>query len=426
MVRLSVLVLCLGIIGFAGLAVWNNPLFWNLPGNETAPPRLAATVPGLSLITDTIPIRHGDTLGNLLAGVGADPETRTGLIAAIQKAFDIRKIRAGSQLMIGRSVWGTVEWLEYIVDPDHKLALTKSDGGFVARMVEIPATIRTVRICGTIESSLFESVERTGERPELAFRMAEIFAWSLDFYTDPREGDEFCLLAEKKEYEDGRPATYPRILAARYVNAGTVHDAYWFPDEGGAPRYYSRDGQSLQSSFLRSPLRFEARVSSHFSRRRLHPVLKGHRPHLGSDYAAPRGTPVQAVAAGRVVFSGFLGDAGNLVRVAHAGGYETQYLHLSRRLVRTGERVAQGQRIGLVGATGLATGPHLDFRIRRNGQYLDFQRMTLPRAAKLGAETMTAFAAVRDRFLGLLGSDSPLATTVVANDASAATSRSNP
>ena len=408
------------MIGFACLAAWNNPFFLNLPGSETAPPRLAATVPGLSLLTDTIPIRHGDTLADLLAGVGADPETRTGLIAAIQKAFDIRKIRAGSQLMIGRSVWGTVEWLEYVVDPDHKLALTKSDGSFVARVVEIPGTIRPVRICGTMQGSLFESVERTGERPELAFQIAEIFAWSLDFYTDPREGDEFCLLVEKKEYEGGRPATYPRILAARYVNAGTVLDAYLFPDEDGASHYYSRDGQSLQSAFLRSPLRFEARVSSHFSRRRLHPVLKTHRPHLGSDYAAPVGTPAQPVAAGRVVFSGFLGDAGNLVRIEHPGGYETQYLHLSRRLVRTGERVAQGQRIGLVGATGLATGPHLDFRIRRNGQYLDFERMTLPRASKLGSEQLPEFAAVRDRFLGLMGSDSPLATTAVANDASPA------
>jgi murein DD-endopeptidase MepM/ murein hydrolase activator NlpD len=381
---------------------------------------------GLNLITDIIPIRRGDTLSDLLAGLQTDPDTRTGLIAAIRSAFDIRKFRAGSHLTIGRSVWGTVEWLEYVVDPDHKLSLTKSDGAFVAKVVEIPGTIRQVRVCGTLQNSLVESVERAGERPELAFQIAEIFAWSLDFYTDSRAGDEFCLVAEKKVYEGDRPATYQRILSARYVNAGTVHDAYFFPDEGGTRRYYAHNGQPLQSAFLRSPLRFEARVSSHFSRRRFHPILKGYRPHLGSDYAAPAGTPVQAIGAGHVVFSGFMGDAGNLVRIAHPSGYETQYLHLSRRLVRVGESVTQGQRIGLVGATGLATGPHLDFRIQRNGRFLDFERITLPPAAKLGDQEMTAFALVRNRYVGLMDSNSPLATTIVASGFSPAASRSNP
>ncbi|MGH9782636.1 MAG: peptidoglycan DD-metalloendopeptidase family protein, partial [Terriglobia bacterium] len=425
-VRLLVLVLCLGMIGLAGLTVGTRSVPWNFPGDASAPPRLAAPMHGLSLITDIIPIRRGDTLGDLLARFDMDPDTRTGLIAAIRKAFDIRKFREGSHLTIGRTVWGTVEWLEYVVDPDHKLSLTKSDGAFVARMVEIPGTIRLVRVCGTLQSSLVESVERTGERPELAFQIAEVFAWSLDFYTDPRAGDEYCVLAEKKVYEGERPATVQRILSARYVNAGTVHDAYLFPDEDGTRRYYAHNGQPLQSAFLRSPLRFEARVSSHFSRRRLHPILRSYRPHLGSDYAAPAGTPVQAIGAGRVVFSGFLGDAGNLIRIAHPAGYETQYLHLSRRLVRTGESVTQGQRIGLVGATGLATGPHLDFRIQRNGRFMDFERITLPPAAKLGHQEMTEFALQRDRYVGLMSSNSPLATTVVANGISPAAIRSNP
>jgi murein DD-endopeptidase MepM/ murein hydrolase activator NlpD len=249
---------------------------------------------------------------------------------------------------------------------------------------------------------LFQSISAAGESPELALRMAEIFAWDLDFYTDPQEGDQFCLLVEKKEYDNGRPPSYQRILAAKYNNAGTVYEGFLFHGQEGKPRYYSSDGRSLQAAFLRSPLKFEARVSSRFSRRRFHPVLKIYRPHLGTDYAAPAGTPVQAVAAGRVVFSGRWGGAGNLVRIRHAGGYETYYLHLSRRLVRTGQRVEQGQRIGLVGATGLATGPHLDFRIRKNGRFVDFERLELPRTASIEAEYAELFAAVREHFSRLM------------------------
>ena len=430
-VHLLVLVLCLGLISSAGfsLLVWNFSQALDFQAafqaEDFEPPRVVSA-PAVHLLTDTIPIRRGDTLGDLLARVGVDPETRTSLIAAIRKSFDIRKIRAGSHLLISRSPFGIVESLEYAIDPDHKLSLARSDGAFVANIVEIPGTIRPVRICGTLQSSLFESIEKTGERPELAFQIAEIFAWSLDFYTDPRQGDSFCLLVEKMEYDGVRPPTYQRILAATYDNAGTLHDAYLFPDEEGAPRYYSSDGQSLQAAFLRSPLRFEARVSSHFSRRRFHPVLKSYRPHLGNDYAAPTGTPVQAVESGRVVFSARSGGSGHLIRIAHPGGYETQYLHLSRRLVRNGERVVQGQRIGLVGSTGLATGPHLDFRIRKNGRFMDFERIKLPLGPKLTENKKTEFALVRDRFSGLMDANSPLATTYVADGASPAPAQTAP
>jgi murein DD-endopeptidase MepM/ murein hydrolase activator NlpD len=253
-----------------------------------------------------------------------------------------------------------------------------------------------------MQDSLFQSMERAGEQPELAIRVAEIFAWDLDFYTDPREGDEFCVLVEKKEYENGQPPAYRRVLAARYNNAGKRYDAFLFSDADGRPQYFSRDGRSLQSAFLRSPMKFEARVSSRFSPRRFHPVLKIYRPHLGTDYAAPAGTPVQAVAAGRVTFSGYSGGSGNLIRIRHAGGYESQYLHLSRRFVRSGQRVEQGQRIGLVGATGLATGPHLDFRLRRNGRYVDFERFQPPRATRITAEQSGAFIAARDEFLAVM------------------------
>lgn len=362
----------------------------------------AAAVPATELITESLPIGRGDTLADLLARAGVDQAARTEMIAAVQGTFDVKKLRAGSQLTLARSEAGVLESLEYVIDPDHKLQLSLSDGTVAAAIVDIPGVIREVPVRGYIEGSLFESIERAGERPELALQVAEIFAWDLDFYSDPQVGDEFCLLIEMKEYDNGQPPTYRRILAATYNNAGTLYDAYLFPDSDGKPQYYSSDGRSLRAAFLRSPLKFEARVSSHFSYRRFHPVLKIRRPHLGTDYAAPAGTPVQAIASGHVIFSGRSGGAGNLVKIKHPNGYESQYLHLSRRFVRNGQRVAQGQRIGTVGATGLATGPHLDFRLRRNGKFVNFERIKPPRATSIIAEHKEAFAAARDRYTAMM------------------------
>jgi len=209
---------------------------------------------------------------------------------------------------------------------------------------------------------------------------------------------------EKKEYANGEPASYGRILAAEYNNAGRPYRAVLFHDADGRPGYYSADGKSLQKAFLRSPLKFAARISSHFSRARFHPILKIYRPHLGTDYAAPAGTPVQAIAAGRVVSAGWGGQGGNAVRLAHANGYETYYMHLSRILVRAGQHVEQGQRIGLVGMTGLATGPHLDFRLRQRGAFVNFERLKLPPAFPVPPGEMAAFTATRDKWMALLPS----------------------
>jgi murein DD-endopeptidase MepM/ murein hydrolase activator NlpD len=208
-------------------------------------------------------------------------------------------------------------------------------------------------------------------------------------------------------------------LAAEYKNAGHPYQALLFHDPGGAPAYYSADGKSLQKAFLRSPLRFAARVSSHFTMHRFHPVLKINRPHLGTDYAAPVGTPVQTIANGRVVFAGRKGGDGNMVQIAHTHGYETYYLHLSRILVRGGQNVHQGQRIGLVGATGLATGPHLDFRIRQHGNFVNFERLKLPPSNPVAKSDWEEFAEVRDKGIALLPTTSDhnvTASTAVQND----------
>ena len=408
------------VLVFTGMLV-----FWRLTrgAHDPAPAKVLARLPAKPVLnTQNLPIRSGDTLADLLQGAGIDQDTRAEMIDAVKKTFDLRKLRAGSLLKLTRFESGAPEGLEYIIDLDHELKLSQAGPGFSAAVVGIPCVTHVVRLCATLDGSLFESIERTGANAELALRVAEIFAWDIDFYSDPQQGDEFCLVLEKKVYSNGQPATYGRILAAKYKNAGTLYDAFLFPDEDGKPRYYSHDGRSLQAAFLRSPMKFDARVSSHFSRRRFHPVLRIYRPHLGTDYAAPTGTPVQAVASGRVTFSGRQRGAGNLIRIQHAGGYETYYMHLSRRFVRRGQRVEQGQRIGLVGATGLATGSHLDFRVRKNGRFVNFERLRLPRATRIGSQQADAFAERRARYENLMQGDSP---SVVAA-ASSAAPESNP
>ena len=383
---------------------------------KTAPAPAPAPVP--KSIVESVPIQRGDTLDDLLSSAGIASTDKVEMLSAAKVVYDVKKLRAGSNLMLTRSGTGAPESLRYIIDPDHELRISRSNGPFLASIVEIPGEIHLQTVFGVLQDSLFESIERTGQRADLAIQVAEIFAWDLDFYTDPQPGDQFCVLVEEKQYENGQPSTYGRILAARYDNAGTVYEGYMFPDHDGNPQYFSADGSSLQSAFLRSPLKFDARVSSHFSRRRFHPVLKTYRPHLGTDYAAPAGMPVQAIASGTVTFSGRSGGAGNLIRIRHANGYESLYMHLSRRFVRAGKRVSQGQKIGAVGATGIATGPHLDFRLRRNGNYLNFERFKPRHAARLAAAQMSAFAPERDRLAALMDEGFRSAITTVANAAS--------
>jgi murein DD-endopeptidase MepM/ murein hydrolase activator NlpD len=358
------------------------------------PPKPAPPKP----VAENLPIKRGDTLDTLLGHAGVEANTRTEMIAAARSVFDVRKLRVGSQLTLSRFAGSPPESLQYVIDPDHELQLSRSTAGYQATVVEIPGEIRAAPVCGVMHGSLFDSIERAGERPELAIQVADIFAWDIDFYSDPREGDDFCVLLEKKIYSNGQPPTYKRILAARYNNAGTIYEGFLFEDGSGKPRYYGPDGRSLQAAFLRSPLRFEARVSSHFSRHRFHPILKIYRPHLGTDYAAPIGAPVQAIASGHVIAAGRSGGAGRMVRIRHANGYETTYMHLSRIFVHVGQSVAQGQRIALVGSSGLSTGPHLDFRIRQHGRYINFERLRPPRATKLDAKQMAAFIPLRDRY----------------------------
>jgi murein DD-endopeptidase MepM/ murein hydrolase activator NlpD len=344
-------------------------------------------------------VPSGRPFAAFLEGLGIDPTTAGRVIASAQPVFNLRQLRAGNQVEIGRSVLGELREVRYRIDVDRVLSIAPRGDDFHSEIETLPSETQTVGVTGEIQDSLFQAIVDAGEKPELAMRLAGIFGWDLDFYTDPRPGDTFRVVVEKKTLAHGEMAAYGRILAAEYDNGGRAYRAVLFRDASGNPAYYTPEGKSMKKAFLHSPLKFAAPITSHFSTHRLHPILKRYRPHLGIDYGAPTGTPVQTIGDGRVIFAGRKGGDGNLIKVQHTNGYITYYMHLSRILVRSGQRVEQGQRIGLVGMTGLATGPHLDFRIELRGRFLNFERLPLPPSNPVAKRDWNEFAAVRDRAL---------------------------
>jgi murein DD-endopeptidase MepM/ murein hydrolase activator NlpD len=343
-----------------------------------------------------------DNFTSVLEKFGLSHQDAANASSAAQHAFNLRQVRAGNTITVGRSVEGDLREIDYKIDADRMLKIVPAESGFSAEVSVIPSKTEVTAVSGQLDDSLFHAVEQAGESPEIAMRLAQIFGYDLDFYTDPRRGDAFRVLLEKKKYANGKTAGYGKIFAAEYDNGRKKYQALLFHDEFGRPGYYTADGKSLQKAFLRSPLKFSAPVTSHFSNARFHPILKTVRPHLGTDYGAPIGTPVQAIGSGRVLFAGLKGGEGNLVHIAHSNGFETMYLHLSRMYVHAGEQVEIGKTIGLVGTTGLSTGPHLDFRILQKGQYKNFERLGLPPSDPVSKKNLPEFADVRERWLPLL------------------------
>jgi murein DD-endopeptidase MepM/ murein hydrolase activator NlpD len=360
-------------------------------------------------------IGHGDNFPSALQKSGISAEDAAAISNVAQRAFNMRQVRAGNTIVVMRNPDGALREIDYKIDADRMLQISAANHNFTADVKPIPSKTEIAKVAGKIDDSLFNAMVQTGESPELAMQLAHIFGYDLDFYTDPRKGDTFRVVLEKKKYADGKTAGYGKILAAEYNNDGKKYQALLFHDETGRPGYYTADGKALQKSFLRSPLKFGAPVTSHFSKARFHPILKRYRPHMGTDYGAPVGTPVQTIGSGRVVFAGRKSGEGNMVQIAHTNGYETMYLHLSRMYVRNGEHVEIGKTIGLVGSTGLSTGPHLDFRIMQRGQYQNFEKLGLPPSDPVSKKYWPEFALVREHWLPLLQNPTPpITATVVA------------
>lgn len=303
------------------------------------------------------------------------------LASATDKAFRLTKIRRGRPYRVVTTD-GEFTRFEYEIDNDQYLSVAKTEDGFAAERKDIKYDIITERVNGVITSSLYEALTATGEKASLAVRIGDIFGWEIDFIRDIRKNDNFTVVVEKR-FRDGKFQGYGDILAARFVNQGNEHEGYYLKDKDGFTQYYTAEGKNLRRAFLKAPLKF-TRISSKYTKRRLHPILKTYRPHNGIDYAAPRGTPVSAIGNGKVIKVARSRGAGKYVKIRHSNGYESAYLHLNRfaKGMKVGKKVKQGQTIAYVGSTGLSTGPHLDFRMRKNGKYINPARATNPRAPK--------------------------------------------
>ncbi len=331
-------------------------------------------------------------------------------VDAARAVFDPRHLRADNPYRLVRTIDGLLREFEYQIDADRFLRIASRDGSdpgtLDAEVLSYDKTTSVVAIEGHIDAdhpSVIAAMEETGENVQLAMSLAGIFAGQIDFDSDLQQGDTFEVLFEKST-RDGQFAGYGDILSARFTADGREHRAFrWADPATGKPAYYDGDGRSLRRFFLRTPLLFAPRVTSGFSRSRLHPVFRTYRAHLGIDYAAPTGSRVVAVANGVVVSAGWSGGGGKMIRLRHANGYESYYLHLSAfaRGIRPGARVSQGQVIARVGATGVATGPHLDYRIRKNGVFVNplAEHRRLPPGEPIPAAALAAFRATRDALL---------------------------
>ena len=358
--------------------------------------------------------RHATLDGLLREQALAEPF----VIAAIEAAravFNPRELHSDRPYRLVRSLDGMLREFEYQIDADRFLRIIARDRAHPteldAEVVPYDKQIDVVAVRGRIDAdhpSVVAAMNETGETIQLAMAVADIFSGEIDFESDLQQGDSFDILIEKTSH-DGQFSGYGAVLAARFFTDGRdLRAIRWVDPATGKAAFYDDAGRSLKRFFLRSPLRFEPRVTSGFSRNRLHPVFRTYRAHLGIDYAAPVGAPVVAVASGTVVSAGWSGGGGNMVRLRHASGFETYYLHLSAfaRGIRSGVHVNQGELIGRVGATGTATGPHLDYRLRKNGVFVNplIEHRKLPPGDPIASTQLTAFRASAESTLQRLAS----------------------
>jgi murein DD-endopeptidase MepM/ murein hydrolase activator NlpD len=345
------------------------------------------------------------TVSDVLAAYGLPASFVQQIIDCARPKYNLAKVKAGYPYKLRFDANHWFYDFQYPIDNETYLVIYREGGtqNLVSEVKDLQFEIKVEKISGVIESSLFQTIGEIGEKDALAWHLEDIFNSDIDFLIDIRKNDSFKAIVEKK-YLDGEFSHYGEVLAASFYNDGRTFLGFLFEDKNGKPAYYDPEGKSLKKSFLKSPLKY-TRVSSGFSLARRHPITKKVQPHLGVDYAAPAGTPVRAVGSGRVVDAGTKGLNGKMVHLRHPKGYETLYLHLSRIAVSVGKSVGQGEVIGYVGSTGRATGPHLDFRIRRNGKALNPLRMIFPPGDPVPPEKLEAYTKVRDRWMNQLVSE---------------------
>ena len=314
-----------------------------------------------------------------------------GLLEELGKVMDLRKTLPGESYELITDAAGALKSLRYVKAPGEVLVVEPAEQGLTVYQENVPLTKIVRKIEGEVKVSLYDAVCESGGDAELAVLLSDIFAWDVDFFSDPRKGDRFSLLVEqymRGEHKRG----YGAILVARYEGAEISKEAYLFDPSNGSSGYFDAEGKSLRRAFLRSPLNYR-RISSYFSNHRFHPILKRYTAHRGVDYAASYGTPIVTIGDGVVQYAGWKGGFGRFVSVRHNSTYTTTYGHLSRfgKGVHSGTRVKQGQVIAYVGSSGLSTGPHLDFRMTRNGSFINPLRLSVPTLEPVPQAEMPAF-----------------------------------
>ncbi len=369
-------------------------------------------------------LESGQTLAEIFGSHGLSGLEIMRVVETMQEFESPRRLRPGTAIHLAMRPDEPPSRIALQLDRDRRLYLFPDgeDGAWAGRLDSVQVVRDTILITGFVESNLYEAsltgdVDRLapGERNEIAFRMEQIFAWQIDFWRDIQPGDGYRAALAREVRPDGTIRS-EWILAAEFRNVGRNLTAVRFRPDNMAPvEYYDLEGEAVRGQFLLAPLDL-ARVTSGFSRQRYHPILKRRRPHLGVDYGAPRGTPVRATGGGIVVRAGRWGTYGNIVEVRHANNLRTRYAHLSRisEGVRVGVRVDQGQVVGRVGATGLATASHLHYEFLQNGSHVNPARLNLPRAEPVPPEYRELYDAARDAAFSVLqeiempgGSDRP-------------------
>jgi murein DD-endopeptidase MepM/ murein hydrolase activator NlpD len=316
------------------------------------------------------------------------PEQTFAIVHALKGVFDFRNARPGDAWRVKLDPDGRLLFFEYERSLLESYCVTRDGEDLVGYRKEIPVSHDVVLVRGKVHSSLYESMIRAGERPGLALMLADVLAWDIDFYRDPRPGDTFKIIVEKETYK-GHTLRYGKILAAEYRGAVGRYRVFRYPSPTGGEAFYDENGHSAQKALLKAPVKL-VRVTSTYGRRH-HPILGYTKMHLGVDYGAPIGTPVWAVGDGTVIWAGRKGPNGNLIGLRHSNGYTTWYAHLSRIKVRRGQRVHQKDIIGLVGSTGRSTGPHLHYGVKKDGRFVNPLTLKLPPRRPLPARMLPEF-----------------------------------
>lgn len=346
-----------------------------------------------NVINDTV--AAGDTFGGILERQNLDTLKVYDIVQKIKDSFDVRQIRKGRPYTLLRGLGKTNKLEAFIYQPDriNYYVIDLRDSIKVYKKTK-PLTIKRRTIAGRMDGSLSEALSKEKVEPELAARIAKIYAWSIDFFK-LKKGDQFGITFTERYINDTVYDGVDSLQAAFFEYKGKKIYAFPFAANPKSNRldYYDEDGKPLKNFFLKAPLKF-SRISSRFSAARLHPVQGIWKAHKGTDYAAPTGTPILSTAAGVVEMSGYTTGNGNFVKVKHNKTYSTQYLHMSKILVRRGQRVSQGQVIGKVGSTGLATGPHVCYRFWKNGVQVDALRLKLPNAEPMDKKYRPQFMAI--------------------------------